>query len=138
MKYLAAALLIVMSYSSTAATKNPYDNLPKYNPWRNATVSPDGTYFDNLTGKIIKMSEHPLPNYGYPVQAVGSGTCDTTYVQAVSQYGDFLITDDDVTLHISDGAVAVSLWLPGSQLRICGYEVINIDDNTSATFDRIS
>lgn len=52
-----------------------------YDPYRNSAVTPDGTVYDRLTGGVLKASEHPQPNFGFPVQS-SSDSCDTTYVKS--------------------------------------------------------
>lgn len=104
-----------------------------YDPYPNSAVTPDGTVYDRLTGRVLKRSAHPLPNFGIPVQS-SSDSCDTAYVKAREEDGKVLVTSDGIVLYISDNIIDVAHWLPNDELRICGNSVINIDDNTSALF----
>ncbi|HBH9258388.1 hypothetical protein Q2V57_23365 [Enterobacter bugandensis] len=104
-----------------------------YDPYLNSAVTPDGNVYDRLTGRVLKVSDHPQPNFGFPVQS-SSDSCDTTYVKARTEDGRFLVTSDGVTILIADNVVDVVHWQPNDELRICGDRVINIDDNTSSSF----
>lgn len=124
------ALFVFFPYQTAYSVITP-DRV--YDPMLNSSVTPDGTVYDRLTGKILKNSEHPLPNYGIPVKP-SSEICDTTYVKARTEDGMFLVTSDGITLHISDNPADVTHWQPNDELRICGDRAINIDDNTSTSF----
>ncbi|WP_238935577.1 hypothetical protein, partial [Enterobacter hormaechei] len=89
-----------------------------YDPYRNSAVTPDGTVYDRLTGGVLKASEHPQPNFGFPVQS-SSDSCDTTYVKARTEDGRLLVTSDGVTLHVVDNIVDVAHWQPNDELRVC-------------------
>lgn len=107
----------------------------QYDPALNSEISPDGTVFDRLTGQIIKKSANPMPNYGYPIRDSRSSGCYATSVKQVSGDGQYLTLENGEIVHINDNAVDVGMWQFGDELRICDDEIINVDDNTSASFD---
>ena len=131
--FFISVITFLLAISPIAYSDNTIIPDRVYDPYRNSAVTPDGTVYDRLTGGVLKASEHPQPNFGFPVQS-SSDSCDTTYVKARTEDGRLLVTSDGVTLHVVDNIVDVAHWKPNDELRVCGDRVINIDDNTSSSF----
>ena len=121
--FFISVITFLLAISPIAYSDNTIIPDRVYDPYRN----------DRLTGGVLKASEHPQPNFGFPVQS-SSDSCDTTYVKARTEDGRLLVTSDGVTLHVVDNIVDVAHWQPNDELRVCGDRVINIDDNTSSSF----
>lgn len=79
--FFISVITFLLAISPIAYSDNTIIPDRVYDPYRNSAVTPDGTVYDRLTGGVLKASEHPQPNFGFPVQS-SSDSCDTTYVKA--------------------------------------------------------